>query len=356
MKYYSDEKIKAENAYYNVIFGGRSNGKSTAICKSLIDDHFNHKINQFGRVLRFITDARFDLMNAWFQSDYLMKYTRDTYNREVWFNGVEWFFIEAGLDPYSKKTPKEKFGRVFILNTEYKYKSAQFPEINRLIMEEFVLLNPADYLPVEFELFMSLVSTINRDRTDLTVWLIGNTLNKSNPYFEGLGINIDKLKIYPNQLRVVRNHYGVKFAIEYAQMSYEETEEIPDILKIDGNEIAFDGDFAIDGNVYSPEIMKKILRGSNPIYVATLLYKKNIIYLYKVNLTRNQIGFCATKQQLFQNPSLPVLIRLDNRLIDIDKQNGATVQYLKDIGFDKRLCMYDEEQIKYAVTVALKTY
>lgn len=356
MKYYSDENIKAQEARYNIIFGGRSNGKSTAICKSLIDDHMNHKIKKFGRVLRFITDARDDLMNAWFQSDYLMEYTRDTYGKEVWYDGQQWYFIKAGEDPYARKTLKDYFGRAFILNTEYKYKSAQFPDINRLIMEEFVLLNSADYLPVEFELFMSLVSTINRDRDDLNVWLIGNTLNKANPYFEGLGINIDKLHIYPGQIRTLRNHYGVKYAIEYAQMSYTEEKEIPDILKIDGNEIAFDGDFEVDSNVYDPQTMKRFLKKTSPVYVSTLLYRDSEIYLYKCRLTKNQAGYAATRQQLFSAPSIPVLVRLDNRLIDIDSKYGATVGYLKQIGFDPRLCVYDDEQIKYAVKVALKTY
>lgn len=356
MKYYSDENIKAQDARYNIIFGGRSNGKSTAICKSLIDDHMNHKIKKFGRVLRFITDARDDLMNAWFQSDYLMEYTRDKYGKEVWYDGQQWYFIKAGEDPYARKTIKDYFGRVFILNTEYKYKSAQFPDINRLIMEEFVLLNSADYLPVEFELFMSLISTINRDRDDLTVWLIGNTLNKANPYFEGLGINIDKLHIYPGQIRTLRNHYGVKYAIEYAQMSYTEEKEIPDILKIDGNEIAFEGDFEIDSNVYDPQTMKRFLKQTSPVYVSTLLYRDSEIYLYKCRLTKNQIGYAATRQQLFSAPSIPVLVRLDNRLIDIDPKYGATIGYLKQIGFDPRLCVYDDEQIKYAVRIALKTY
>lgn len=356
MKYYSDENIKAQEARYNIIFGGRSNGKSTAICKSLIDDHMNHKIKKFGRVLRFITDARDDLMNAWFQSDYLMEYTRDKYGKEVWYDGQQWYFIKAGEDPYARKTLKDYFGRVFILNTEYKYKSAQFPDINRLIMEEFVLLNSADYLPVEFELFMSLISTINRDRDDLNVWLIGNTLNKANPYFEGLGINIDKLHIYPGQIRTLRNHYGVKYAIEYAQMSYTEEKEIPDILKIDGNEIAFEGDFEVDSNVYDPQTMKRFLKKTSPVYVSTLLYRDSEIYLYKCRLTKNQTGYAATRQQLFSAPSIPVLVRLDNRLIDIDSKFGATIGYLKQIGFDPRLCVYDDEQIKYAVKVALKTY
>ena len=139
-------------------------------------------------------------------------------------------------------------------------------------------------------------------------------------------------------------------------MSYTEEKEIPDILKIDGNEIAFEGDFEVDSNVYDPQTMKRFLKKTSPVYVSTLLYRDSEIYLYKCRLTKNQAGYAATRQQLFSAPSIPVLVRLDNRLIDIDSKYGATIGYLKQIGFDPRLCVYDDEQIKYAVKVALKTY
>ena len=43
-------------------------------------------------------------------------------------------------------------------------------------------------------------------------------------------------------------------------------------------------------------------------------------------------------------------------VIDIDPKYGATIAYLKSIQFDPRICVYDDEQIKYAVRMALKTY
>lgn len=357
MKYYTTDRIKAENAYWNVIFGGRSNGKSTAVCKDLIDD-YKENGGHFGRVMRYITDCRENEMVNWFGSDYLKEYVASKWNQEIWFDGGKWFFYPIGEDPGLRRTQKEYFGQVFILNSEYRYKSAQYDDITKLVCEEFVLLNPSDYIPYEFEHFLSLVSTVNRHRTNLSIWLVGNTLNKSNPYFNGLGINIDKLKIYPGQIRTLRNRFGVKFAVEYAELSYTSYDEIPDILKIDGNEIAFEDGFTPDPNVYTGLQMAKLMGRSNPVYAATLLYKNNECNLYKINLTMKQLGWAALRDwQPYGRPDKDkVLIRLDNRLIDINRDYGATVAYLKEIGFDPRLCVYDNEEIKFNVVSALRTY
>lgn len=357
MKFYELDRIKSVNAHWNVIFGGRSNGKSTAVCKELIDD-FKANGNRFGRVLRYITDCRDNEMLNWFNSDYLANYTKERYNQSIWFDGGKWFFYPADGDPTSKRTPKEYFGEVFILNSEYRYKSAQYDHITKLVCEEFVLLNPSDYIPYEFEHFLSLVSTVNRHRTNLSVWLIGNTLNKSNPYFNGLGINIDKLKIYPGQLRTMRNNYGTLYAVEYAELSYTSENEIPEILRIDGNEIAFTDGFTPDPNVYTIPQMTKIMNTANPVYAATLIYKGIECCLYKIMLTKKQSGWAAVKNwEPYGRPEREqIKIRLDNRLIDIDRICGATIAYLRDINFDYRLCVYDSEEIKYNVITALRTY
>lgn len=358
MKYYSTDRIKSVNAHWNVIFGGRSNGKSTAVCKDLIDD-FKASGAKFGRVLRYITDCRENEMLNWFNSDYLKEYVETKYHQNIWFDGGQWFFYDMGEDPTLKRTKKEYFGRVFILNSEYRYKSAQYDDITKLVCEEFVLLNPADYIPFEFEHFLSLVSTVNRHRKNLSVWLIGNTLNKSNPYFNGLGINIDKLKIYPGQLRTMRNSYGTLYAVDYAELSYTDENEIPEILRIDGNEIAFSDGFTPDPNIYSQQQIVKIMNASYPVYTANLVYKNVDCTLYKIMLTKKQAGWAALRNwEQFGRPAdkEQIKIRLDNRLIDIDKNIGATVGYLKTIGFDARLCVYDNEEIKYNLITALKTY
>lgn len=356
MKYYSIDRIQAEDAYYNIIFGARSNGKSTAVCKMLIDEFKQHG-HKFGRILRYANDAYDSLMQAWFDSDYLQNYVLETYGQAIAFQYGEWFFYNPGDDPNKKTIEKEIFGRYFILNSEFRYKSAQFDEITNLVFEEFVLLNPADYIPFEWEHFLSLVSTINRHRDNLRVWFIGNTLNKSNPYFQGLGIKFEKLGIYPGKLVTMHNRQGVKYAIEYAKISYEAQNEIPMILRIDGNEIAYEDGFAQDPNVYTEKELMLFLKRANAVYAASLINGSEEYGLYKVNITPKQLGWLVLKRwQMLGQKKDPIYIRLDNRLIEIDQKSGATVQYLKQIHFDIRLCLFDDEQVKYLLFNCLRDY
>lgn len=358
MKYYDVSHIKSIGAYYNIIFGGRSNGKSTSVCKMLIDEFKEHG-KCFGRVLRYALDCRADLMEDWFRSDYLRQYVAERWNQQIRFNGRTWFFTSLDAeDPYSKKNEREVFGEVFFLASEQRYKSAQFDHIKYLIMEEFTLLNAGDYMPYEWEHFKSLISTINRHRDDLTVWLIGNTLSKSNPYFVGLGININKLNIFPGQLRILQNEFGTTYAIEYAEMSYTEQEEVPQILRISGNEIAIEGGFESDPNVYNEETLARFLKKADPQYICNLIYKKKLYGLYRIRITPKQAGFCILKnwEKIGRQRKEFITVRLDNRLIEIDKETGKTLQYLHDINFDTRLCIYDDEEIKYITINALKMY
>lgn len=351
MKYYTTEKIKKEKAYYNVIFGGRSNGKSTAVCKDLIDDYFATGA-EFGRIIRYVTDIQPHIMQEWFGQEYLRNYVLTRYNKQIDFLSDSWYVIPPGEDVFKYKE-RQRIGRVFVLNSEYRYKSAQYEEIKKLVVEEFCLMDMASYVPYEFEHFLSLISTINRHRTDMSVWLLGNTLQKSNPYFSGLNINIDKLKIYPGQLRTMRNRYGVKFAVEYAEMSYEGMDEVPDILKLDGNEIAFVGDFAVDSNVYPNGKLQAFVSSSSPAYCCTFMHKKNYWSMYKIELTPKQVGFAVLTGRAKSGDE--ILIRLDNRLIDIDRKRGKTLEYLREIKFNPNVTLYESEEIKYQILTAIKT-
>ena len=358
MKYYDISKIEAVNAYYNIIFGGRSNGKSTAMCKKLIDD-YKEKGWHFGRVLRYSLDCRADIMEDWFRSDYLRTYVAEKWEQQICFNGRYWYFTDLDVeDPHSKKAPREIFGEVFFLSSEFRYKSAQFDSIKHLVFEEFTLLDVHDYMPYEWEHMKSLISTVNRHRDDLKVWFIGNTLSKSNPYFVGLGININKLNIFPGQLRVLRNEYGTTYAIEYAEMSYTEENEVPQILRISGNEIAISGGFDPDPNVYPQGTIEPYLKKSSPHYLCSLIYHDKFYGLYRISITKKQSGFCVLKnwQTVGRQKQELILVRLDNRLIDIDPVYGKTLHFLREIGFDPKLCIYDDEEIKYAVINSLRNY
>ena len=356
MRYYDISRIEAEKAYYNIIFGGRSSGKSDAMARLLLDSYFKHG-EQFGRVLRYITDNNGVAMEGYFNSEHLRDYVKANYDRQIIYNGLYWYAVPVDVpDPHDKKLPRERIGQTFILNHEYRYKSSQYDEITRIVNEEFILMDPVDYLSFEFEKFMSLVSTINRHRDNVKCYFIGNTLNKANPYFSGLGINIEKLNIWPGELRTMHNRHGVKYAVEYAEMSYTDRDEIPLILQIDGNEIATEGDFVTDPNVYPPDMIDSVMRDGYPVYLCSLLYRRVEYRVYQVRLTEKITGFCVIRRWEKYGGKNKTLIRLDNRLIDIDPVCGATLAFLQQFRFDTRLCVFDDDEIKYALITALRNY
>lgn len=110
-------------------------------------------------------------------------------------------------------------GKYISLAGSIHVKSEAFPFVTDIINEE-VCAN--EYLPNEVEMMMQLVSTIARSRK-VKVWLIGNTVNRMNPYTNYFGVDFRKLEqgqIYQYDFKT--NHYDedgqqavVKVAVEY---------------------------------------------------------------------------------------------------------------------------------------------
>ena len=69
------------------------------------------------------------------------------------------------------------------------YKSNSYLDIRTVVLDEFISRN---YLPDEFIIFQNLLSTIIRDRDDVIILMLGNTINKYCPYFGEMGL--DKVK------------------------------------------------------------------------------------------------------------------------------------------------------------------
>ena len=65
-------------------------------------------------------------------------------------------------------------------------KSTSYPDVTTVIFDEF--LTRQSYLPDEFILFQNVLSTIIRGRRDVTIFMLGNTVNKWSPYFAEMGL------------------------------------------------------------------------------------------------------------------------------------------------------------------------
>ena len=128
---------------YDVLFGGRANGKSYDVCKNdIIDDYFNSGCkHEFGLVRRvgYGVSASAESLTKWFADD-LHKYLKDKYNAYIKVESNTFYMVkyddeyEELQDNQKKQRLKGKvFGHFFSLAIEEKYKSQQFDNIHTLV-------------------------------------------------------------------------------------------------------------------------------------------------------------------------------------------------------------------------------
>jgi hypothetical protein len=91
-------------------------------------------------------------------------------------------------------------------------KSTSYPDIVTIIFDEFI--TRSYYLPDEFVLFMNVLSTIIRGRYDVTIYMLGNTVNKYCPYFKEMGLNhVAEMK--QGDIELYRFNDDLTVAVEY---------------------------------------------------------------------------------------------------------------------------------------------
>ena len=216
MKYYSLNKINKKDATYNVIFGERSNGKTYATLKQVLENYFNDG-SQFAYIRRWSVDVQpkrmNNLFNAIIEDGYLEKLSGGKFTAIFYRTGRFYLctYNDKGKPIYNEE---DIFGYAFSLSENEHNKANSYPRVNTIIFDEF--LTNKIYLPDEFILFMNTVSTIVRQRTNVKIYMLGNTVNKFCPYFKEMGLtNILTMK----QGTIDVYTYGetkLKVAVEYA--------------------------------------------------------------------------------------------------------------------------------------------
>lgn len=213
-KYYNLKKILSFNADYNLIIGERSNGKTYGVLKHCIEEYTKNK-NRFVYIRRWKEDIigkRGDVIfTSLIQNGEISKLTNGEYTNAI-LQGGKFYF--ANYDDKLKKfiPSSDYFCHLVSLSDMEHDKSLSFSGVTNIVFDEF--LTRRYYLKDEFMLFMNVLSTIIRDRKDVKIFMLGNTVNKYCPYFTELGINVDDLK----QGNVDLYHYGdseLTLAIEY---------------------------------------------------------------------------------------------------------------------------------------------
>lgn len=194
-KYYSLERILKEKATYNIIIGERSNGKTFSV-QSYGLEQYCKTGNQMALVRRWNDDYTgkrgSQTFEALVQNGLVSKFTNGEWT-DIKYQSSRWYLAKYDSDLEKLIVKDEPFCYAFSLNTSEHDKSTSYPRVKNVLFDEF--LTRGMYLTDEFTVFMNVLSTIIRDRDDVTIFMCGNTVNQFSPYFTEMGLtNIRKMK------------------------------------------------------------------------------------------------------------------------------------------------------------------
>ena len=186
-RYYNKDRLFSYRAYMMFSISERGLGKTTCAKMWCVDD-FIKRGYRFAWVRRYNTEL--------------------TGDKKLKIEGCVKDFFKKIKKYYPKHTFEIKGNHAMIdgkdagvflaLSTSQNMKSVDFPNVNKIIFDEFIIkVNKAlTYLSDEVELFLDLMSTIFRPMEDNEddgtrrdrVWLMANAITFANPYFYFFGI------------------------------------------------------------------------------------------------------------------------------------------------------------------------
>lgn len=216
-KYYSTSRIDKKDATYNVIFGERSNGKTYALLYKSLKKYFKDG-SQMAYVRRWqndITGRRASQLYGGINDNGVVEKLSGGEFKGVHYYAGKWYlcnYDDKGKVIYGDN---DIIAYAFSLTDNEHNKSTSYPNVQTVVFDEF--LTSGLYLQDEFVLFMNSISTIVRRRTNVKIYMLGNTVNKFCPYFQEMGLNnVQAMK----QGSIDVYHYGespLTVAVEYCK-------------------------------------------------------------------------------------------------------------------------------------------
>lgn len=214
-KYYSLKNILSKGAHYNLIIGERSNGKTYSVLKHGLERALQNG-EQMAIVRRWQDDFRGKRGASMFDALVVNKEVERLSGGEwtgVYYYAGRWYFCR--YDDGGQRVPSEDpFAYAFSISSMEHDKSTSYPNVKTILFDEF--LSRQNYLPDEFMMFMNVLSTIIRQRDDVTIFMLGNTVNKYCPYFGEMGLTHVK-DMKPGDIDVYQYGDGrLKVAVEFS--------------------------------------------------------------------------------------------------------------------------------------------
>lgn len=204
--YYRLDKILEHPASYYMVIGERSNGKTYAVKERIIE-----KIKEGGefiyirRLHRYIVRRK---MIKVFED--IQEKCESELNSKIFYSTEQGFFIDNEEEIRS-------VGYVTSLQDGMTEKGISFHNVKIILFDEFI---DETYSDIEIDRFLNLISTICRDRQDVEVFMLANTISKYCPYFDLFGIDIRKIK--QGGIYRINHENGVTCNLEYCKTKVQE--------------------------------------------------------------------------------------------------------------------------------------
>lgn len=212
--YYRLDRILKEQADFNLIVGERGNGKTYAMQEYLLKERLING-GQCVWLRRWMDDVKASNAQNFWDGLLVAQIEKLSGGR---YQGIELKASRYYLCSYDQKgkaiyNDNDILGYVTDVNEAERLKGQSFPRVTNIVYEEFISLSQMGYIPDETVLFDNIISTIVRDRTNVKIWMLGNTINPYNPYFIKYGIR--GLNLKQGDIWTRTNGYGGKLAVEF---------------------------------------------------------------------------------------------------------------------------------------------
>ena len=221
---YDPYPILSQNAQYNLVWSERSNGKTFGFLKIALEDYYRDRCTTV-YLRRYEMDVKGNKGNEIFQglnSDgCISEITNNVYDRII-VKGRKAYLARYDEELDKNICDDTPFIYLYAMTQMAHDKGAFIPNLKYIIFDEFIEpTSEGGYLRDEFTIFKNCISTFVRYRDNINIFLLGNTLNPFNPYFDWLGLtNARKQKqgtieLYESE----KDGLKTKYATEYAASS-----------------------------------------------------------------------------------------------------------------------------------------
>ena len=199
-RYYNKDNLFAYDEILNFAISERGLGKTTCAKFWCIDDFLKHG-NRFVWVRRYGTEIYGDKHKG------IEGCAKDFFKKVQQFYPKVKFLVKGGHCYINDKDA----GQFVALSTSSALKGVDFPDVNKIVFDEFIITEGSKYtyLTNEVGLLLDLYSTVIRPITDENgneertgkMWLLANAITFANDYFYFFDIKPFKSRFYHDKRR-----------------------------------------------------------------------------------------------------------------------------------------------------------